>query len=113
MKRSSRGSLSSKATAFSIVDRSTGSSKIFRPTIKTVEAKERLDHADTFFADTGVDIRFGGKKAFNMISDDFIGMPPFEAFESKQTLVSTLAHETALWTRHAGGIASPVSQMIA
>ncbi|KKX32879.1 zincin-like metallopeptidase domain-containing protein [Rhizobium sp. LC145] len=61
---------------------------------------KRFAHADAFFAHTGAKIHFGGNKAFYSPLEDFIGMPPFEAFESPDAYVSVLAHETAHWTRH-------------
>ncbi|OHV80303.1 ArdC family protein [Ensifer sp. LCM 4579] len=72
----------------------------FWPKIEPVEPKERIAHADAFFANTGAEVRVGGNKAFYSITDDYIGMPPFEAFESAESFVSVLAHETSHWTRH-------------
>jgi antirestriction protein ArdC len=34
------------------------------------------------------------------ISQDFVQMPPFEAFRDAESYYATLAHETTHWTRH-------------
>jgi len=60
----------------------------------------RIDHAELFFRATGADIRYGGGRAFYSPSQDFIQMPPFEAFRDAESHYSTLAHETVHWTRH-------------
>ncbi|PJR12796.1 ArdC family protein [Sinorhizobium meliloti] len=73
----------------------------FKPTpVVLPTPKERFTHADEFFQHTGAEIRFGGNRAFYSPADDFIGMPVFEAFESPESYVSVLAHETAHWTKH-------------
>lgn len=64
------------------------------------EPKERLAHADAFFANLGADIREGGNSAFYQITEDFIQMPPFDAFVSAEAHACTLAHECVHWTRH-------------
>jgi antirestriction protein ArdC len=60
----------------------------------------RIEHAEFFFRATGADIRYGGGRAFYSPSQDFIRMPPFEAFRDAESHYSTLAHETVHWTRH-------------
>jgi antirestriction protein ArdC len=61
---------------------------------------ERLERAEAFFAATHADIRHGGNRAFYRPTDDLIQMPPFEAFESRESYYSTLAHECTHWTKH-------------
>jgi antirestriction protein ArdC len=63
-------------------------------------ASERLEHADRFFRNTRADIRYGGNRAFYAIGDDYIQMPPFEAFRNAESHAATLAHEATHWTRH-------------
>lgn len=60
----------------------------------------RIARAEAFFAGTGAAIRHGGTIAFYSISQDFVQMPPFEAFRDAESFYSTLAHETVHWTRH-------------
>jgi antirestriction protein ArdC len=61
---------------------------------------ERLDHAEAFFTATNADTRHGGNKAFYSPSSDFIQLPPFESFESRETYYATRAHESVHWTKH-------------
>ena len=61
---------------------------------------ERIEHADAFFRAAGIDIRSGGGRAFYSITHDYVQMPPFEAFRDAESFYSTLAHESAHWTRH-------------
>lgn len=61
---------------------------------------QRINHADTFFAATGADIRHGGNQAYYRISADHVQMPPFEAFRDAESYYATLAHELTHWTRH-------------
>jgi antirestriction protein ArdC len=63
-------------------------------------ACERLEHADSFFRGTYAEIRTGGNRAFYAIGDDYIQMPPFEAFKDAESYAATLAHELTHWTRH-------------
>ena len=61
---------------------------------------ERLDLAEQFFARTQADIRHGGNRAYYRPSEDFVQMPPFESFTSRDSYYSTLAHECTHWTKH-------------
>jgi antirestriction protein ArdC len=60
----------------------------------------RIDHAESFFAATGADIRHGGNQAYYSVSADRVQMPPFEAFRDAESYYATLAHEVTHWTRH-------------
>ncbi len=59
--------------------------------------KERIARVDTYFANTGADIREGGNKAFYSPGRDVIQMPPFSAFVSAEAFATTLAHEGIHW----------------
>jgi antirestriction protein ArdC len=61
---------------------------------------ERIAHAEAFFAATGAVIRTGGNRAYYAQEADRIQMPPIEAFRDAESFYSTLAHETAHWTKH-------------
>ena len=61
---------------------------------------ERIERADTFFANTKADIRTGGNQAFYAIQADYVRMPPFETFRDAESHAATLAHELTHWTRH-------------
>jgi antirestriction protein ArdC len=61
---------------------------------------QRIDRAEAFFARTGAAIRYGGTMAYYNVSQDFVQMPPFEAFRDAESFYSTLGHETLHWTRH-------------
>lgn len=61
---------------------------------------ERIAHAESFFAGTGVQIRHGGNAAYYAPGPDFIQMPEFESFRDAVAYYGTLAHETTHATRH-------------
>ena len=63
-------------------------------------AVERIAHAESFFASTGAVIRYGGARAYYTQDGDRIQMPPIEAFRDAGSFYSTLAHESAHWTKH-------------
>lgn len=60
----------------------------------------RIDHAEEFFAATGADIRQRGARAFYRQDEDFVQVPPIEAFPEAEEFYSTLAHEITHWTKH-------------
>lgn len=68
-------------------------------------ACERLEHADHFFRGTYAQIRTGGNRAYYAIGEDYIQMPPFEAFRDAESYAATLAHELTHWTRHPARLA--------
>jgi antirestriction protein ArdC len=59
---------------------------------------ERLERADAFFTATGADTRHGGSRAFYSPSLDFIQLPPYETFASRESYYATRAHESIHWT---------------
>ena len=67
---------------------------------KPMEGMERIERAETFFANTKADIRTGGDRAFYAMEPDYIRMPPFETFRDAEAHAATLAHELTHWTRH-------------
>ena len=62
--------------------------------------EQRLDMAERFFAAIEADIRHGGSRAFYSPGSDYVQMPPFESFETRESYYSTLAHECTHWTKH-------------
>lgn len=65
-----------------------------------IDAAQRIDHAESFFAATGADIRHGGNCAHYSGGTDHVQMPAFEAFRSPEAYYATLAHELTHWTKH-------------
>jgi len=65
-----------------------------------VDRAQRIEHAESFFATTGADIRHGGGRAFYSGGSDHVQMPPFECFRSPESYYATLAHELTHWTKH-------------
>jgi antirestriction protein ArdC len=65
-----------------------------------VDTIERIDRAERFFIGTGATIRHGGTVAYYNVTQDFVQLPPFEAFRDAESYYATLAHETTHWTRH-------------
>ncbi|MDX7951797.1 zincin-like metallopeptidase domain-containing protein [Lichenihabitans sp. Uapishka_5] len=65
-----------------------------------LQAFARSERAERLFAATGADIRHGGNRAFYQIADDYVQMPPAEAFRDPASYYAVLAHEVTHWTRH-------------
>jgi antirestriction protein ArdC len=61
---------------------------------------QRLASAETFFGNTGADIRHGGAQAYYNVAADFVQMPNFEMFHDAESFYGTLGHEICHWTRH-------------
>ena len=49
---------------------------------------QRIERAESFFAATRADICHGGNMAYYNIGDDFVQMPPFEAFRDAESYVT-------------------------
>jgi antirestriction protein ArdC len=65
-----------------------------------LDPMQRIEAADSFFANTGADIRHGGNHAFYACEADYVQMPPFVSFADAESYCSTLAHEMTHWTKH-------------
>lgn len=61
---------------------------------------DRIDHAEEFFGHAGADLRTGGNRAYYAVHDDYIRMPPIEAFRDAESYYATALHELTHWTRH-------------
>jgi antirestriction protein ArdC len=69
-------------------------------TAPRLNAEQRIERAEAFFAATRADIRHGGNSAHYVPSLDYVQMPPFESFRDASAYYATLAHECTHWTRH-------------
>lgn len=56
--------------------------------------------AEAFFAATGATFCHGGSRAFYAPVQDFIQLPPAEAFRDAESYAATKAHELIHWTGH-------------
>jgi antirestriction protein ArdC len=65
-----------------------------------IDAAQRIDHAEAFFASTRADIRHGGNRAYYSSGSDHVQLPEFQAFHSPEAYYATLAHELTHWTKH-------------
>ncbi len=72
----------------------------YQPAAPMLDGVARIEVAERFFASTGADIRHGGSRAYYAEHDDYIRMPPFEAFRDAESYYATLAHELTHWTKH-------------
>lgn len=72
----------------------------YAPALQILDPVQRIAHADTFFAATGLDIRHGGTQAYYAIHPDYVQMPPFETFCDAEAYYATLGHECCHATRH-------------
>ena len=69
------------------------------PEVPDVNPEERDAACEAWFERLGIEIRYGGERAYYAPGPDRIQMPPFETFESTAAFLSTLAHEST----HASG----------
>ena len=69
------------------------------PEVPDVNPEERDAACEAWFERLGIEIRYGGERAYYAPGPDRIQMPPFETFESTASFMSTLAHESI----HASG----------
>jgi antirestriction protein ArdC len=70
------------------------------PAPEPLDATQRIESADLYFANTGADIRHGGNQAYYAEGTDHVQMPPFETFRNAEAYCATLAHELTHWTKH-------------
>lgn len=74
--------------------------KYYATPVNPLPMEQRLEIAERFFANTKADIRHGGSRAYYSPASDYVQMPNFESFESRESYYSTLAHECTHWTKH-------------
>jgi antirestriction protein ArdC len=60
---------------------------------------ERIENAERFIAATGAEIRYGGTRAYYAPGPDRIQLPPFEAFQDKESFYSVALHELTHWSK--------------
>ena len=70
------------------------------PEIPDVNPDERDAACQAWIDSLGIEIRYGGQRAYYAPGPDRVQMPPFETFESSQTFHSTLLHELTHSTGH-------------
>jgi antirestriction protein ArdC len=68
--------------------------------VKPRNSDERDPTVDEFLACSGATIREGFGEAYYRPSDDFIGLPRFEAFKSAAHFYAVAFHELGHWTGH-------------
>lgn len=61
---------------------------------------ERILHAETILSKWGVEVNFGGDRAFYSPANDRIGMPNLSAFVNPEAFYATWAHEAIHSTGH-------------
>lgn len=66
----------------------------------TAQPMQLIDRAEAFFNSTGATFRHGGNRAFYAPAQDFIQLPPAEAFRDAESYAATKAHELTHWTAH-------------
>lgn len=71
-----------------------------KPEPPKIDAPQRIERAEQFFAATGAAIAHAGTEACYVQSSDQIRMPPLETFVDAESYYATLAHECCHWTKH-------------
>jgi len=87
-------------TAFNIEQIEGLPAHFYSPAEERLDPVQRIDRAESFFAQVGADIRHGGNQAYYTVTHDYVQMPPFETFRDAESYYATLAHECTHWTRH-------------
>lgn len=72
----------------------------YQPASEPISVLQRIEQADTFFANTKAEICYGGNRAYYALERDAIQLPPYETFRDIESHAATLAHELTHWTRH-------------
>jgi antirestriction protein ArdC len=67
---------------------------------KALNPDQRDADCDAFLLASGADIRHGEGRAYYKNSEDFIMLPPFEAFKSGTGYYETALHELVHWSGH-------------
>ncbi len=62
--------------------------------------REAVPHADAVIGATGAEIRVGGDMAFYVPSQDYIAVPPQQAYFAQVDWYRTVFHELGHWTGH-------------
>ena len=74
----------------------------YAPQVPDVNPDERDARCQAWFDTLGIEIRYGGQRAYYAPGPDRIQMPAFETFESAQAFLATLAHESVHSTGRKG-----------
>jgi antirestriction protein ArdC len=61
--------------------------------IEPLPEREAIPHAESLIAATGADVRIGGARAFYQTAEDFIQVPPQQAFFQQIDFYRTCFHE--------------------
>jgi antirestriction protein ArdC len=61
---------------------------------------QRIARAEAFAVNSGAEVRHGGDRAYYAQGEDYIRLPPIEAFRDAESHAATLAHELTHWTKH-------------
>jgi antirestriction protein ArdC len=67
---------------------------------ETINPDKREELADDFMKATGATIRYGESRAYFRRAEDFIMLPAFENFSSRDAYYETAFHELTHWTGH-------------
>jgi antirestriction protein ArdC len=84
-------------TVFNVAQCEGLSPRLSLPTATRPEG-ERQEAAEAFLKATKAEVRHGGNRAFYSRQHDFVGLPPFSAFESAGHYYATSLHEHVHWT---------------
>jgi antirestriction protein ArdC len=63
-----------------------------------VSREERIESAEKFFPDLGIEVKPGGNRAFYRPETDSVHMPAFDAFKEPLFYYSVLSHESTHWS---------------
>lgn len=82
------------------VEQCEGLPEKYFPKAPTFTPKQKIEHAEAFFARLGANLSIGGDRAFYAPSLDQICIPNIDAFVSPEAYYAVKAHEFVHWTSH-------------
>jgi antirestriction protein ArdC len=80
------------------------------PAVEPCSVWDASSAADRILDESGARIRHGGARAFYLISEDLIQLPPHSAFANAGDYYATALHELTHWTGHPGRCDRPLGR---
>jgi antirestriction protein ArdC len=83
---------------------------LVRPVPEPCSVWDASAAAEQILDDSGARIRHGGARAFYLVSEDLIQLPPHSAFANAGDYYATALHELTHWTGHPGRCNRPLGK---
>lgn len=83
---------------------------LITPEVEPCSVWDASSAADRILDDSGARIRHGGARAFYLVSENLIQLPPHAAFANAGDYYATALHELTHWTGHPGRCDRPLGK---